>query len=871
MAGMLLIAGGLLAILVTLILPANPPVNTPLLIIDGVVAIIVGSIAWRLPWHRWPSYYSHIIAVFGFGLISVGDLATSGAYRFNFFYVAAFTWVGLLHKRGTSLRFVPLFVAAYLFPAIVNGDSFGEIAAPFVYTLALCLLVGELIAWLTQKLQRLERDLAEQASAERFGVLVKYLSDIVVVINPEHRLEFISPSVHQVLGYPEEQLVGRNVLASLHPEDRQLFKALIARLLDGQEEKVTGELRFRHIDGNYRVLDMLAINALDNPHVGGLLFTASDITQQKAADTRLREAEERYRTLIEQLPAMTYIKSLDAEPDTWAHPWISPQAIEMFGYSPQEWERGINYVKEFVHPDDRARVEAQYTQRKATLAPFDCEYRVVTRSDRIIWVHDRAEVLHDAEGNPLFWQGIMFDVSDHKQLETQMEKLAYYDQLTGLPNRSLLLHEMKQLAENETIASNATAVLLLDLDHFKLINDSFGHSLGDRVISIVARRIQQVVGRTNLVARFGGDEFVILLTGPNATFMSNEIARRVIASLKDPIRIDDFEVSVTASVGIVHGNAGRPTPEDVIRDADVAMYEAKSLGRNQFVTFDTSMQDRTVARLMLESELRRALEEEQFELHYQPIVDLASGRVAKLETLLRWRHPERGLLSPAEFVPVAEETGQILAIGHVVLTEACRQGRAWIDALGEDAPIICVNLSAHQFLQPSLANEIQQIIQLSGIAPGHLELEITESAAMASPDTVVDTLLKLKALDVRIALDDFGTGYSGLSYLTQFPIDTLKIDRSFIAGMAESPEDLAIVRTILAFSSSLGLATVAEGIEHTEQRAQLIELGCDFGQGFHFARPSAAADIPGLLDSLPHTSLPPSPPHHQAGHEIAAG
>ncbi len=682
-------------------------------------------------------------------------------------------------------------------------------------------------------------------------------------------MSFVSPSISQVLGYLPDEVVGRNTLAAIHPDDRPRFSTFMQALLASASNPVSGEFRFRHRSGGFCCLEVLGINQVDNEHVQGLLLTGRDITDRKATETRLLEAEERYRSLIEQLPAMTYIEQISPESGFWIRPWVSPQSEEMFAYSPEEWARGVNFEKEFVHPDDLVRVQDQQMVSAETFEPFDSEYRVITRDGRVVWVRDYAELLRSDDGSPLYWQGIMFDISTQKQLESRLEHVALYDQLTGLPNRSLLVRELELNTDVLGGMRENAAVLLLDIDNLKLINESIGHTSGDQIIAIVARRLQQAVGRMDTVARFGGDEFVILLTGSNAASSSSEIAHRMIQALKRPIRISGHEITVTVSIGIATTRPGDQTPEDLLRDADIAMFEAKSQGRNQCVRFDESMHGRAIGRLVLESELRRAIDERQFEVHFQPIVDLRTRKITKLEALLRWRHPTRGLLTPDDFIGVAEETGHVLTIGQFVIEEACRQAGRWQDILGvEDAPSVCVNLSPVQFLEPSLAVDIQQIIERSGILPERLELEITESAAMRSPDVAVETLRSLKALNVRIALDDFGTGYSGLSYLTRFPIDTLKIDRSFVAGMHDSPEDLAIVRTILAFADSLGLETVAEGIELSSQRKQLLDLGCDYGQGYYFSHAVPADKIPALLADKSRVRV--ISPRQLPAHSIAA-
>lgn len=440
-----------------------------------------------------------------------------------------------------------------------------------------------------------------------------------------------------------------------------------------------------------------------------------------------------------------------------------------------------------------------------------------------------------------------------KQLQDSREHFrnaALHDALTGLPNR-VLLSEKLNIAIDRTKRhpDYLFAVLFLDLDRFKVINDSMGHEAGDKLLVLIANRLKESVRPGDTVARLGGDEFAVLLEGLESFSDALRVANRVQEQLLYPISLDATEVFTSASIGIALSTSGYDRPDDILRDADTAMYRAKSNGKARYELFDKNMHTQAVAQLQLESDLRRAIEREELSLHYQPILSLADERLSRFEALLRWQHPQRGLISPAEFVPIAEETGLILELGKWALREACRQMRHW-QVLGflDESAAISVNLSSKQFVQAGLVDQVKEILAETGLPANCLELEITESVVMGNADTACSTLRELRELGIRLSIDDFGTGYSSLSYLHRFPISTLKIDRSFIGHMSVD-DNSTIVSTIMTLAQNLGMEVVAEGIETAAQLAQLKLLGCEFGQGYWFARPADATSLELLLQS----------------------
>jgi diguanylate cyclase (GGDEF)-like protein len=438
----------------------------------------------------------------------------------------------------------------------------------------------------------------------------------------------------------------------------------------------------------------------------------------------------------------------------------------------------------------------------------------------------------------------------HKELlerDKHLRYLAGTDPLTGLPNRTLFLNHLEQgLARAERWA-RPVGVLFLDLDNFKVINDSLGHQGGDLLLVEIARRIRGCVRDNDTVARLGGDEFTVLVEEIEGEDEATALAERVAVTLRQPVRLGEREIFVSASVGVALSRPGKDGPESLLRNADMAMYQAKANGKARHAVFDQSMEARALARLELETDLRHALERNEFRVFYQPITALADGHIAEMEALIRWEHPTRGMISPDEFIPIAEETGLIVALGQWVLEEACRQGATWREAFPQEPPIMSVNLSGRQFQHPSLVADIGHVLLQSGLAPSALKLEITESVVMQDAEATIVALHELKQLGIQLAIDDFGTGYSSLSYLKRFRVDTLKVDRSFVNGLGEDSMDTAIVQSVVALAKALHMDVTAEGIETQAQRAELLALGCDRGQGYLFARPLPPAEMNVLL------------------------
>ena len=574
--------------------------------------------------------------------------------------------------------------------------------------------------------------------------------------------------------------------------------------------------------------------------------TSDDIPREEI-ERRLGNAEARYRALVEHIPAVTYV---DAADEVSSAVYMSPQVEAMLGYAPEEWLVDREFFVKLLHPDDRERVLAENKRTNESGEPFEAEYRLIARDGHTVWVHDEAALVRDEEGRPLFWQGVMTDVTERKALEDRLRHQALHDPLTDLPNRALLMDRLRHALARAERRGEKVAVLFMDLDNFKHVNDSLGHEAGDRLLVEVAGRLRECLRDEDTLARLGGDEFVVLIEDRYAEEDAVNVVRRIAQVLRPPFLLDRREVFVTTSTGITFGASNGDRPEALLREADIAMYQAKDSGKNRHAVFRPEMSDLSSKRLTLEGELRRALERGEFVVHYQPKVLIESGEIVGMEALVRWEHPEQGLLLPSEFVPLAEETGLIVPIGGWVLGEACRQAKRWRELYPNDPRLaIYVNLSALQFHAPHLVGEVAGVLEDTGLDASSLALEITEGVAMEDAPSTMATLRALKDLGVKLAIDDFGTGYSSLSYLKRFPVDVIKVDRSIVEGMGHDRGDLAIVSATIALAHALGLEVIAEGVEAEEQVGELRALGCDFGQGDYWWRPSPTEEATALLEA----------------------
>ncbi|HEV2147222.1 MAG TPA: EAL domain-containing protein [Longimicrobiaceae bacterium] len=655
--------------------------------------------------------------------------------------------------------------------------------------------------------------------------LLASVAEGVVVCDPELRCRVWNRVMEEWTGIPEAEALGRTV-AELFPQLRRFgIDQLLLRAMGGETVRSPDiPFRLRRTGKSGLAAGRYAPLLAPGGEVLGVLATIRDVTDRR------RVEEENLR--------------LAAFPRDIPNPVLECDAAGRIAYANPAAERaageaGVPVEGLLPHNSPQLARSALETGRGFR------SVEVALRGRILAWTyhpHPALGVVH------LFAE----DVTGRRAVEEQLRHEALHDPLTGLPNRHLFLeHLARALLRAREHPEYPFAVLFLDLDRFKLINDSLGHHVGDRLLCVVAARLRGALRAEDTVARFGGDEFALLLADIAGPDVAVETAARIQAAISAPVNLDGYEVYTSASVGIALSSADYGRPEHLLRNADVAMYRAKAAGNGRYEMFDRAMHAHALLRLQQETELRHALDRGEMRLVYQPIVALATGRIEGFEALLRWVHPERGTVPAGDFVPLAEETGMILPIGRWVLEDACRRLREWQDAFPGRAPALSVNLSVRQFDQPDLAEQVEGALRASGADPAGLRLEITESVLAQSPDLAAATLMRFRALGIGVHMDDFGTGYSSLALLHHLPLDVLKIDRSFVRRIGGEGDALPVVRTIVALAGSLGLATVAEGVETPEQLRAVRELGCGSAQGYLFSRPVEADAARALLEAAP--------------------
>jgi diguanylate cyclase (GGDEF)-like protein/PAS domain S-box-containing protein len=567
----------------------------------------------------------------------------------------------------------------------------------------------------------------------------------------------------------------------------------------------------------------------------------------------LRESEQRFRSAFDHAAGM----GLVAPDGRWVQ--VNKSLCDMLGFS--EAELLLGTFQRITHPDDLNLILEQLNKlREGTISSLQLEQRYFHKKGQVRWVLLSVATIKDTQNHSANLIFQMQDISDRKQAEKKLVHDAFHDALTGLPNRMFFMDQLKQSVQRVKRTQQLPfAVLFLDFDKFKIINDSLGHMVGDQLLIAIAKRLRAGVRPGDTVARLGGDEFTILLDSLKSPDDAIDMARRLLSNLSEHFKVPGREVFITASIGVALSTCGYEHAEDVLRDADTAMYRAKSLGRARYEIFDKGMHAQATDLMQIETDLWRALERDELTLDYQPIVSLQTGRIAGFEALLRWLHPSRGVVSPLEFISVAEETGLIIPMGQWVLNQACRQTREWQKRYPQKPPLqISVNLSPKQFMQRDLIDQISLALDGGGLSPASLKVEITEGMVMQNVESTMQMLGQLQALGVAISLDDFGTGYSSLSYLHRFPISTLKIDQSFVSSMSNNQESLEIVRTILGLARNLKMEVIAEGVETLEQAVELRAMNCDYGQGFYFSKALNANSAVRFLssDSINKISTP---------------
>ncbi len=559
----------------------------------------------------------------------------------------------------------------------------------------------------------------------------------------------------------------------------------------------------------------------------------------------LRESESKFKDLVEHLPAMFYISHIHPP---YSQIYASP-SFKTFGYKLEEWLGVKNMWSDLLHPDDKDWVLAETGRAMQLGIETDYEYRLLGKNNQVFWVHDRGHYYYAADGETIFWQGLMSDITERKLVQQQLIHKLEYDELTELRNRRSFVEILEnRLAKFHKDNSCKFAVFLLDLDRFKVVNDSLGHLIGDKFLVEVSRRLENIVGKSGIVSRLSGDEFAILIEDAGQIGVVEKIAQKICRDISMPTELDEYKFSASASIGITISDNGHLTNSDILRNADAAMYHAKQSGRNCYKFYNEQLYRKNLRLTGIESELRQALERKEFSVVYQPIISLETGETLKIESLIRWKNSKYGDIEPVEFIPIAEENGLIIKIGDWVLNEACRQLRLWQESMPNlDNLVVSVNISPKQLVNTQFVGKLDKIIQKNFLSPRNICLEITESTLIENEQYVLERINELNKTGFSISMDDFGTGFSSLSYLHKFPLDELKIDKEFIGNINKDFKSRKIVRTIISLAKSLDLKIVAEGVETLKQLESLIEFGCEAAQGYYISKPLKAEIIEDFL------------------------
>jgi diguanylate cyclase (GGDEF)-like protein/PAS domain S-box-containing protein len=714
-------------------------------------------------------------------------------------------------------------------------DAFGYILKPFEE--------HELSINIEMALYKHKMESKLRNSESRLRTIFEAAQDGIFLVDAGGKFIDVNSAGCRMFGHSREVFLQSDMRLIAFPGDQ------VTVLTNGHAPAGYGgsskEYRMRHQNGSEVWVEM----TLAPIHSDGQMQAIGvlrDITSRKRTLDALRESEERYSLAVQGANDGLWDWNLSKGTLYFTPRWKAMLgfAEDEIGITPEEWQR-------LIHPDDLVQFKLELTNHLCGLTPhFQNECRIRTKKGEYRWMLTRGVAVCDSDGVPYRMAGSQTDVTERKLAEQQLLHDAFHDALTGLPNRALFLDRLERTLERARRSQAATfAVLFMDLDRFKLVNDSMGHQAGDRLLVALTKRLQTLLRSADTLARLGGDEFVILLEDLQNPNEAEVVAEGILDELQQPFQLGGQSIFTSVSIGIVIGSADYERPADIIRDADIAMYRAKGAGKARYALFDPDLRERAITRLELEGDLRLALGRHELVVYYQPIVLLETGKVIGFEALLRWFHPVRGLIPPADFIPLAEETGLILSIGRWVLQQACHQLSLWHKQFPTNPPLtMSVNISGKQFAQADLLEQVKQILDDTGVPAQTLKMEITEYLLMENTRSVVSTLNRLRELGVQLLIDDFGTGYSSLGYVQHFPIDSIKIDRIFVNQMNNNGSQSGIAHTIIQLARGLGLGTIAEGVETADQLNRLKGMRCESGQGWLFAKAMSVEKTEAFLE-----------------------
>ena len=687
-------------------------------------------------------------------------------------------------------------------------------------------------------------------SERRFRALTEKAQVLTLVCDAQGSITYASAAAQSMLGHMAERMVGSQLSDWLHPQELARCQHELDTIVQGQVPDQEKIYRFRHADGSWRQLASLASNFLHEDTIRGIVLNCRDATERlraEGAERALVENEARWKLALESVGDGVWDFNLLSGAAVFSHHFL-----QMHGLSEHDQGTGVERIRQHIHPDDLTQQnQAMQDHFKGLSRTYVSEHRVRNQDGGWKWVLSRGMVISRSdEGKPLRMIGTHTDITDRKNAEAQIWQQANFDPLTGLPNRRMLRDRLAQEIKRTARDGKQLAILFVDLDHFKEVNDTLGHDAGDLLLVEAARRIAGCVRDSDTVARMGGDEFTLVLSDLQNEERLDRILHAVLQAMATHFQIGHEQVYISASIGITIYPADGLEVETLFKNADQALYVAKGAGRNRFSFFTPSLQEAAQARVRLATDLRAGVASGQFHLVYQPIVSLADGQVRKAEALLRWQHPTRGAVDPTEFIPIAEATGLIIELGEWVFRQAAAQSLQWRKKHHPQFQV-SINKSPVQFHNDAGRQKRWSTHMASIGLPGDaIVVEITEGLLLDTSATVTEQLKQLHEAGIQVSLDDFGTGYSSLTYLQRFDIDTIKIDQSFVRHLAPDATELALCKAIILMAHELGMQVVAEGVETAQQLALLTAAGCDFGQGYLFARPLAAPDFDTFMEKV---------------------
>jgi diguanylate cyclase (GGDEF)-like protein/PAS domain S-box-containing protein len=691
--------------------------------------------------------------------------------------------------------------------------------------------------------ERIAAEAALRSSEEKFEQVFRRSPDGIVILKQRDLTIYdINESFLLAAEYDREELVGQSIYEiNVFEDDNDLSEA--TEHLTQQGFFQNREMAF-HTKTGHRVQALVSATYIEINGEPCVLCIAKNVNELRKAEEKLRESEQRFRSAFENSPIGIVL--IDLEGKIFQ---ANNFAAEVLGYERKPLEG--THISRLVPPEDRAQLKETFSRlRTGRDETMRTELRMLREDELELWTNFHVVVQRDAQGDPAYLIGQIADITEMKSSQSRMERMAFYDTLTNLANRRLFYDRLGQAVDHAQRSRHLSALLYLDLDQFKRVNDTLGHEVGDVLLQEVSTRLTSCVRQEDTVARLGGDEFTVLLFDIKTPSDASLVADKILSALRQPLNISGHQLVVTTSIGITIVPQDGTDPNSLMKNADLAMYRAKEHGRNTYHFYSEEMNTNAIKRLRTEYELRRALERNEFTLRYQPKVRLSDQQIVGVECLIRWEHPERGLLAPYEFIEVAEETGAIVDMGNWIIQEACRTGRSLSEQAKRNIQI-AVNISPRQFRDPNLVATIRRNLRESGLNPSTLELEITETMLMGDVEAANTTVRQLHELGVRMAIDDFGTGYSSLNYLKKFPINTVKVDRSFVMDIPESADDMAITSAVIAMAHRLNMEVVAEGVETKAQLDFLLEHDCEYAQGYLFAKPLPLADLrPMILPNM---------------------